>query len=221
MPAVSLKWFSFVGALEIPGCGVFPGFPQSSGHLLIWKAVTDFLRLQSISALAEILFLLVVQCSAEPHLQFSCVLSWAGPWASCHRRQSTKSGASTRTDCGNALLFSFSSRTPFCLVQARSFWQFLVWLGTESLGHLAWHPFSACRKSKLAPEGPQQEAGCSLEQRVVHPLSFHLCSGALSCEKKMSAGSDGKGVWPGHIPESTGWGTWQEEGRHDLKLLFE
>lgn len=49
-------------------------------------------------------------------------------------------------------------------------------------------------KSKLAPEGPQQEAGCSLEQRVVYPISSHLCYGALLCEKKMSAVSDGNDV---------------------------
>lgn len=47
---------------------------------------------------------------------------------------------------------------------------------------------------KLVPEGPQQEAGCSLEQRVVYPISSHLCSGALNCEKKVSAGSDGNDV---------------------------
>lgn len=36
----------------------------------------------------------------------------------------------------------------------------------------------------------------------------------------MSAGSDGNGMSTGHIAESMSWGIWQEEGRHDLKLLL-
>lgn len=90
MATLSLSWFGFMAALEIPGCCVFPGFPQTSGYLLIWKAVTEFLRRQSISVLAGILFLPEVQCNPEPHPQFNCVLGWEGAWASCHRRQSTK-----------------------------------------------------------------------------------------------------------------------------------
>lgn len=59
-----LSWLRFTATSEIPGRGVYAGFPETSGYLLVRKAATDFPRLDSFSALAEILFLWVVQCKS-------------------------------------------------------------------------------------------------------------------------------------------------------------
>ena len=132
-PTISLSWFGFVATSEIPGRDVYAGFPQTSGYLPVQKAATDFPRLEGISALAEILFLRVVQCSPEQlyatAIVCNCILGWASPWASCttngkgmcyrrglraaRARSGDLSEASTRKGCENVLWFSLPIKHSF------------------------------------------------------------------------------------------------------------
>jgi len=116
----------------------------------------------------------------------------------------------------------FFARQTLHLVQARSFRQFLAWLGTKSFGHLAWSPSSACKKTKVGTGKPSAE-GCGLPRadRVAQPAPSCLCSGALSCTKKEVCWVGWKRWRSRHVPGSVSWGTRQEEGRHGLNILLE
>lgn len=142
-PTVSLSWFRFGSPSGIPGCSVYRGFPQTAVYLPVWKAVTDFPRLESIPALAEILFLGELPCRPKQlratAIVCNCVWGWATPWASCmtqgkgvcprrgHGAAGAGSGdlpgAAIRKGCGNVLWFSLPIKYSF---SSSPSWEFLT-----------------------------------------------------------------------------------------------